>query len=180
MVASFGSGARYTPKRMVETTQKVAAPPHAGLARESLTLRVDGAEQVVEVVRQERFLGGTQAYWVCSRCGALRSHLVRGRWRPRVPLLPSARLLVVACPARGGSGRSLAPSTWGAAWFVVAAAAKAATLEPRPLQAASRRAYRNGARACGDARWYDPRARKAKGSAAWTKMIVTIRCWESG
>jgi len=60
---------------MVETTQKVAAPPHAGLARESLTLRVDGAEQVVEVVRQERFLGGTQAYWVCSRCGALRSHL---------------------------------------------------------------------------------------------------------
>jgi hypothetical protein len=75
MVASFGSGSRYTPKRMVETTRKVAAPPHAGLARESLTLRVDGAEQVVEVVRQERFLGGTQAYWVCSRCGALRSHL---------------------------------------------------------------------------------------------------------
>jgi hypothetical protein len=180
MVASFGSGSRYTPKRMVETTRKVAAPPHAGLARESLTLRVDGAEQVVEVVRQERFLGGTQAYWVCSRCGALRSHLYAvagalacrcchrlGYWSWRVP-------------ARGGSGRSLAPSTWGAAWFVVAAAAKAATLEPRPLQAASRRAYRNGARACGDARWYDPRARKAKGSAAWTKMIVTIRCWESG
>ena len=75
MVASFGSGSRYTPKRMVETTRKVAAPPHAGLARESLTLRVDGTLQEVEVVRQERFLGGTQAYWVCSRCGALRSHL---------------------------------------------------------------------------------------------------------
>src|SRR5262249_39082136 len=105
---------------------------------------------------------------------------VRGRWRPRVPLLPSARLLVVACPPPGGSGRSPAASTLGAAWVVFAAAAKAATLEPRPLQAASRRAYRNGARACGDARWYDPRARKAKGSAAWTKMIATIRCWKSG
>lgn len=75
MVASFGSGPRCAPRRTVESTQKVAAPPHAGLARETLTLSVDGVPQEVEVVRQERFLGGTQAYWCCPKCGALRSHL---------------------------------------------------------------------------------------------------------
>ena len=75
MVGSFGTGPRYIPKRMVETAQRVARPPHRGLARESIMLRVDGTEQVLEVVRQERFLGGTQAYWLCGRCGALRQHL---------------------------------------------------------------------------------------------------------
>src|SRR5262249_54919960 len=75
MGASFGSGPRCAPRRTVESTQKVAAPPHAGLARETLTLSVDGVPQEVEVVRQERFLGGTQAYWCCPKCGALRSHL---------------------------------------------------------------------------------------------------------
>src|SRR5215831_5044403 len=73
MVASFGSGPRCAPRRTVESTQKVAAPPHAGLARETLTLSVDGVPQEVEVVRQERFLGGTQAYWCCPKCGALRT-----------------------------------------------------------------------------------------------------------
>jgi hypothetical protein len=52
-----------------------AQPLHRGLAREDVTFRVDGAVQVVEVVRQERRLGGTQAYWVCPKCGTLRSHL---------------------------------------------------------------------------------------------------------
>jgi hypothetical protein len=52
-----------------------AAPPHRGLARETVVLRVDGLEQPVEVVRQNRFLGGTQAYWRCPRCAVLRSHL---------------------------------------------------------------------------------------------------------
>jgi hypothetical protein len=52
-----------------------AAPPHAGLARESLTLRIDGVVQVVEIVRQERHLGGQQAFWRSPRCGTLRSHL---------------------------------------------------------------------------------------------------------
>ena len=60
---------------MVQTVQKVAAPPHAGLARETLTLLVDGAEQVVEIVRQPRHLGGTQAYWRCPRCEVLRCDL---------------------------------------------------------------------------------------------------------
>jgi len=50
-------------------------PSGGGLARESITLRVDGAEQVLEVERQNRFLGGTQAFWRCPRCEALRSHL---------------------------------------------------------------------------------------------------------
>jgi hypothetical protein len=75
MVSSFGStGPLQTSKSFVEDTQRVAAPPHAGLARETLTLLVDGVSQELEVVRQERHLGGTQAFWVC-RCGALRSHL---------------------------------------------------------------------------------------------------------
>ena len=53
----------------------VAAPLHRGLAREAVRVVVDGVEQVVEVVRQERHLGGQQGYWVCPRCAELRSHL---------------------------------------------------------------------------------------------------------
>jgi hypothetical protein len=75
MPASFGSGAQPGRARLVANTPKVAAPRHAGIARERLTLRIDGVEQVLEVVRQERHLGGSQAYWCCPRCGALRSHL---------------------------------------------------------------------------------------------------------
>jgi len=40
-----------------------------------LRFQIDGAVQEVEVVRQERRLGGTQGYWICPRCGDLRSHL---------------------------------------------------------------------------------------------------------
>lgn len=71
MPASFGSGAQLTPARRVETTPKVGQPPHRGVAREAVTLSVDGVEQVLEVVRQKRRLGGQQGYWVCPRCGAL-------------------------------------------------------------------------------------------------------------
>jgi hypothetical protein len=60
---------------MIETVQRVASPPHRGLAREGVTLRIGDAEQVVEVVRQPRHLGGWQAYWRCPRCEALRSDL---------------------------------------------------------------------------------------------------------
>ena len=38
-------------------------------------LLVDGVPQTLEVVRQPRHLGGTQAYWVCPQCSALRHHL---------------------------------------------------------------------------------------------------------
>jgi hypothetical protein len=76
MVASFGSpGGGPTPRPTVETTPRVAAPPHAGLARETLTLLVDGVPQELEVVRQPRHLGGQQAYWVCPACEALRESL---------------------------------------------------------------------------------------------------------
>src|SRR5262249_59337568 len=121
MGASFGSGPRCASRRTVESTQKVAAPPHAGLARETLTLSVDGVPQEVEVVRQERFLGGTQAYWCCPKCGALRSHLyvvageLAGRcchrlgywsWRGPPPGAPAPRL---RRPPPGGPG-FLSPS----------------------------------------------------------------------
>jgi hypothetical protein len=75
MVASFGTGHRHVPRRWVENTQKIAAPPHAGLAREAVTFLIDGVEQVVEIERQERINGGQQAYWTCPRCGVRRSHL---------------------------------------------------------------------------------------------------------
>jgi len=62
MPASFGSGAQLTPARRVETTPKVGQPPHRGVAREAVTLSVDGVEQVLEVVRQKRRLGGQLDY----------------------------------------------------------------------------------------------------------------------
>src|SRR5262249_62091912 len=40
-----------------------AEPPHRGVARETVTLSVEGREVQVEVVRQPRHLGGSQAYW---------------------------------------------------------------------------------------------------------------------
>ena len=75
MVANFGSGHEHAPRRLVGNTQGIAAPVHAGLARDVVTLLIDGVPQQVEVVRQERHLGGTQAFWICGRCSALRSHL---------------------------------------------------------------------------------------------------------
>lgn len=60
---------------MIDTVQKVSAPRHRGLAREELGLLVGGAPQTLTIVRQERRLGGSQAYWCCPRCSALRSDL---------------------------------------------------------------------------------------------------------
>jgi hypothetical protein len=59
---------------MVDAVQKVGAPPPRGLARETVTLLVDGVPQEIEVVRQDR-IHGQQAYWRCAQCSALRSHL---------------------------------------------------------------------------------------------------------
>jgi hypothetical protein len=76
MVSSFGALKPRNPAiRLVENTQRVAAPPHRGVARETVTVVVDGVEQELEVVRQDRINGGQQAYWSCPRCGVLRSHL---------------------------------------------------------------------------------------------------------
>ena len=75
MVGSVGTGHQRTHKPLVETTQRVAAPPSTGHAREMVTLLVDGVPQELEVVRQDR-IHGQQAYWRCPRrCAALRSHL---------------------------------------------------------------------------------------------------------
>ena len=74
MVGSFGTGHQRTHKPLVETTQRVAAPPSTGHAREMVTLLVDGVPQELEVVRQDR-IHGQQAYWLCPRCSTLRSHL---------------------------------------------------------------------------------------------------------
>ena len=76
MVSSFGATHPRNPTtRLVETAQKVGPPPHHGLAREELVLLVDGTPQRLEVIRQPRHLGGTQAYWRCPKCEALRQHL---------------------------------------------------------------------------------------------------------
>src|SRR5262249_44506526 len=74
-VASFGSGHRHSPRPLIENTTKLASPRHAGVAREAVALRINGVEQVVEVVRQDRINDGQQAYWKCPKCAALRSHL---------------------------------------------------------------------------------------------------------
>src|SRR5262249_41038615 len=88
-----------------------ASPPHAGLAREAVTVVVNGVEQVLEVVRQERFLGGTQAYWVCAKYATLRQHLIPARRRTAVSRLPSAGLPQPACAACGGAcGLAKAPA----------------------------------------------------------------------
>jgi hypothetical protein len=74
------------PRRLVETTQGVAAPPHRGVAREQLCVVIDGVSTWVEIVRQRRHFGGTQAFWRCGQCSALRSHLyvVEGALQCRV------------------------------------------------------------------------------------------------
>src|SRR5262249_37782667 len=71
MVGAFGTGHPRTLKPLVENAQRVAAPPHRGLARETVTLLVDGVPQPLEVVRQDR-IHGQQAYWNCPTCAALR------------------------------------------------------------------------------------------------------------
>jgi len=75
MPSNFGAGPRRTHRPLVDTAQRVAPPPHRGLARETVTVVIDGRSEVLEVVRQDRINGGQQAYWCCGRCGALRSHL---------------------------------------------------------------------------------------------------------
>src|SRR5262249_57089346 len=140
-MGSFGSGPEPIPRRLVEGSQMVGAPRHAGLARETLTFHVDGVEQVVEIVRQPRHLGGSQAYWCCPKCSALRSHLfvldgsllcrVCGKLTHRSRHVPRAVARAAKLRRRlGGPPGLLAPP-----------AAQASTLEPRLLSAAHRPAY---------------------------------------
>ena len=51
-----------------------ASPPHRGLAREEVRVLVEGIEQELEIVRQER-INGQEAFWLCPRCSKPRLHL---------------------------------------------------------------------------------------------------------
>jgi hypothetical protein len=71
----FGKGRPKRPRPTIETTPRIASPPHRGVAREAVRVVVDGVEQTLEIVRQER-IHGTEAYWRCpGPCGELRWHL---------------------------------------------------------------------------------------------------------
>src|SRR5215831_291115 len=70
----FGKGRPHKPRPTVETMPRVAPPPHRGLAREEVVVVVDGREQRLEIIRQDR-IRSQQGYWQCPRCGELRWHL---------------------------------------------------------------------------------------------------------
>jgi hypothetical protein len=70
----FANGRPPGPRRLVETTLRIASAPSIGVAREEARVVVDGVEQRLEIVRQER-IHGRQAYWACPTCGKLRWHL---------------------------------------------------------------------------------------------------------
>jgi hypothetical protein len=48
--------------------------PHRGVAREEVRVVVDGREQQLAIVRQDR-IHGQEAFWECPACGKLRWHL---------------------------------------------------------------------------------------------------------
>jgi hypothetical protein len=51
-----------------------------GVARETVTVVIDGVPQALEIVRQEK-IHGQQAFWACPSCQTLRAHLY---WRQGV------------------------------------------------------------------------------------------------
>ena len=70
----FGKGRPRKLRPTVENTPRIASPPHRGLAREEVVVVVDGREQRLAIVRQDR-IHGQEAYWLCPRCGSARMHL---------------------------------------------------------------------------------------------------------
>src|SRR5262249_57818123 len=66
-------------RRMIDTAQKVTAPParalDGSLARETLTLVVGGVEVEGVVERQLRPCGGAIGYWLCPVCSRRCRHL---------------------------------------------------------------------------------------------------------
>src|SRR5262245_7518731 len=72
-------GSPRTRRRMIDTAQKVTAPParalDGSLARETLTLVVGGVEVEVVVERQLRPCGGAIGYWLCPVCSRRCCHL---------------------------------------------------------------------------------------------------------
>jgi len=70
----FRNGRPRRPRPTVETTPRVAPPPHRGPAREEVRVVVEGVEQELEIVRQDR-IHGQEAFWLCPRCSKPRLHL---------------------------------------------------------------------------------------------------------
>lgn len=70
----FGKGRPRRPKPIVETTPRIASAPHRGVAREEVRVVVDGVEQRLAIVRQDR-IHGQEAFWECPTCARLRWHL---------------------------------------------------------------------------------------------------------
>src|SRR5262245_18086853 len=58
----------------IRSIARAAAPCHTGVAREEVTVVINGKREVLEVVRQDR-IHGREGYWLCPQCGALRWHL---------------------------------------------------------------------------------------------------------
>lgn len=74
----FRNGRPRKAKATVEGTPRIASAPHRGLAREDVRVALNGVEHVLTVVRQER-IHGSQAYWLCNRCGRMCWYLhIRG------------------------------------------------------------------------------------------------------
>src|SRR5262245_9563067 len=70
----FANGRPRKPRPLVETTPRIASAPHRGVAREQVTVVLDGKEQTLTIVRQPR-IHGQEAFWDCPHCGKLRWHL---------------------------------------------------------------------------------------------------------